>query len=645
MFYVSYKKAMCTVLSVLILMSVFVMIPTEKNQVEAASAPTGLKINEYSASAAKISWSKVSGASGYIVYRSTNGSNFSKLKTLNSKYTSYTNTGLVSGSSYWYAVASYQTLNGKTVISSRSSSVKLTATNAATVPIPSNFKAAEYSSSAVKFTWNSVSGVTGYYIYRSTDGKNYTKIKEINSASTKTYTNGGLALGKKYYYLIASYNKATNGTIEIGPKLSRPITITTSTAASISAPTDFRVTEYSSNAVKMSWKKVSGVSGYCVYRSTDGKNYTKIKNISSASTTTYTNGNLTSGKKYYYKIASYKKASNGTMAIGPKSGTTASLTTTSTAVTFKETASTEKTIKLVWNKVNNASGYELLRLNNSKNTYSKIYTASASTTSYIDQNLTADTDYCYKIRAYYKTGNSTSYSPYSSISVKTNPKGFSELSVYSVSYSSVTIRWTAVSGAKGYQIYKKASNGTYELCETVSSKVTSHTEGFLNPSTKYTFRVRAYYANGTTITYGNYAVITVTTSAESNREINMANDIFSLINAERKKAGIRLLQENSDIEKVAQLRAVEISQLFSEKRPNGKTWDTALDDAKIYKWRYIGELRSFGFLNSSSVVSDWMSDSSTKNQILDEKVTELGVGVHYKGSTPYYVAFFYRPID
>ena len=90
---------------------------------------------------------------------------------------------------------------------------------------------------------------------------------------------------------------------------------------------------------------------------------------------------------------------------------------------------------------------------------------------------------------------------------------------------------------------------------------------------------------------------------------------------------------------------MEISQLFSDKRPNGKTWDTALDDAKIYKWRYIGELRSFGFLNSSSVVSDWMSDSSTKNQILDEKVTELGVGVHYKGSTPYYVAFFYRPID
>lgn len=641
----SSKKLLCTILSALMFLSIFTTMPIIADEVNAAtSAPTGVKVSEYSASAAKISWSKVSGATGYIVYRSTNGSSFSKIKTLTSSSTSYTNTGLTSGSSYWYAVASYQTSNGKTSISSKSSSVKVTTTTSASVPTPKNFKIAEYSNSAVKFTWSAVSGVTGYYIYRSTNGTSYTKIKDIISPSTTTYTNGSLSSGKKYYYLIASYKKSSSGTIAIGPKSSSPVTVTTTTATSVPAPTNFRIDEYSSNAIKLSWTKISSATGYYIYRSTDGTSYTKIKDITSASTTTYTNGSLSSGKKYYYRIASYKKSSSGIIAIGPKSSTTAKVATTSTTVTVSGKASNSTSIKLTWNKISNAEGYQIFRLDTSTNTYSKIYTASASTTSYIDKNLSPSTKYSYKIRAYYKVGTAIAYSPYTSFSAKTAVPALTGLSVSSPSYSSVTLKWTAASGASGYQIYQLSSTGNYELIATVASNVTSYTVGFLSPSTTYTFKVRAYYKNGSSTTYGEFAAIKATTTAAS-QEVSVADEIFTLINAERKKAGIRLLQKNDEITEVAQLRAVEISEKFGEIRPNGKSWDTVLDDAGLYRWRYIGELRSHGFLSASSVVSDWMSDTTSKNQILDEKVTDLGVGVYYKGNTPYYVAFFYRPLD
>lgn len=58
-----------------------------------------------------------------------------------------------------------------------------------------------------------------------------------------------------------------------------------------------------SKAVKLSWNKVIGASGYKIYRSTSKSGtYKLVKTISSGSTTSYTNTKLSSKKTYYYKI-------------------------------------------------------------------------------------------------------------------------------------------------------------------------------------------------------------------------------------------------------------------------------------------------------------------------------------------------------
>ena len=59
--------------------------------------------------------------------------------------------------------------------------------------------------------------------------------------------------------------------------------------------------------VTIKWKKIKGVSGYAIYRSTKKSgSYKKIKTVKKASTTSYTNKNLSSNKKYYYKVRAYK---------------------------------------------------------------------------------------------------------------------------------------------------------------------------------------------------------------------------------------------------------------------------------------------------------------------------------------------------
>lgn len=63
--------------------------------------------------------------------------------------------------------------------------------------------------------------------------------------------------------------------------------------------------------LKVSWKKVPGVDGYILYRSTSKTNgYKAIKTIKNSNATSYTNGSLKDGKKYYYEIRAYKKTRN-----------------------------------------------------------------------------------------------------------------------------------------------------------------------------------------------------------------------------------------------------------------------------------------------------------------------------------------------
>lgn len=60
-----------------------------------------------------------------------------------------------------------------------------------------------------------------------------------------------------------------------------------------------------------SWGKVSGVDKYQIYYSTDGKNYTKLANVSGKKTS-YSTAKLDESKTYSFKIRSYKKVDGKT---------------------------------------------------------------------------------------------------------------------------------------------------------------------------------------------------------------------------------------------------------------------------------------------------------------------------------------------
>ena len=727
------KKVVSSVLAVLILLSVFLTLPMTAENVNAAvSAPTNLKVTEYSDKAAKLSWSKVAGVTGYLVYYSKDNSNFTKLKTINSQSTtSYTVGGLTAGKDYYFALISYTNINGKITKSKRTSSLKITATSSSSVPAPSNLKVAEYSNSAIKLTWTKASDVTGYYVYRSTDGKKYSKIKTLK-ASTTAYTNTSLTAGKKYYYSIASYKNTSTGAVAIGPK-SSAINITTTSSSSVPAPSNLKVAEYSNSAIKLTWTKAPDVTGYYVYRSTDGKKYSKIKTLK-ASTTAYTNTSLTAGKKYYYSIASYKNTSTGAVAIGPKSSAVNALTISSSKLSYpsgfavKEVAT--DAIKLVWNKSSNASGYYIYRSIDNKN-FSRIkalpssstsYTnialyldttyyykiasyvnsngsiglsdkspavnakttstsvsftsktststtitlnwdypsatgyqiyrldintgkyvkiASTSAKSYTDKNLSSDRYYNYKVRAYLVSGGITTYSPYNSVSVKTCLPAVKDFKAVSQTYYSVKLSWTKQNGAVNYEIYQLSPDSqVYKLITTLNSDATSYMVDNLTVNTTYKFRIRSVSSNKS---YSDYSTLSITTLGATD-DIIKANELYDEINKYRKSINLMQLKRDVSLDSIAITRAKEISQCFSDNRPDGTGWNTLLEEEGLGDYRFAGENIAKGMPDSASAVSVWLNRSVEGGNIREAIYTKIGVGVYCYRGVYHYVAIFYRPM-
>ena len=629
------KKVVSSVLAVLILLSVFLTLPMTAENVNAAvSAPTNLKVTEYSDKAAKLSWSKVAGVTGYLVYYSTDNSNFTKLKTINSQSTtSYTVGGLTAGKAYYFALISYTDINGKITKSERTSSLKITATSSSSVPAPSNLKVAEYSNSAIKLTWTKASDVTGYYVYRSTDGKKYSKIKTLK-ASTTAYTNTSLTAGKKYYYSIASYKNTSTGAAAIGPKSSAVNALTIS-SSKLSYPSGFAVKEVATDAIKLVWNKSSNASGYYIYRSIDNKNFSKIKALPSSSTS-YTNTALYLDTTYYYKIASYVN-SNGSIGLSAKSPAV-NAKTTSTSVSFTSKTSTSTTITLNWDYPS-ATGYQIYRLDINTGKYVKI--ASTSAKSYTDKNLSSDRYYNYKVRAYLVSGGITTYSPYNSVSVKTCLPAVKDFKAVSQTYYSVNLSWTKQNGAVNYEIYQLSPDSqVYKLITTLNSDATSYMVDNLTVNTTYKFRIRSVSSSKS---YSDYSTLSITTLGATD-DIIKANELYDEINKYRKSINLMQLKRDVSLDSIAITRAKEISQCFSDNRPDGTGWNTLLEEEGLGDYRFAGENIAKGMPDSASAVSVWLNRSVEGGNIREAIYTKIGVGVYCDRGVYHYVAIFYRPM-
>ena len=319
----------------------------------------------------QLKWSAVTGAEKYWIYRSTDGVNFKYYDSTTG--TSYTNCIAASGTEYYYKVKAAAVVNGKDVASDFSNTKSLFTTPAApSVSITT-------SKGKPKLTWKAVKGADKYWIYRSTDGKNF---KYYNKTDEAGYTNYSTNIGTTYYYKVRAVktidgNDHKSDFSAVRSIQCRPAAVNLSISRSYGKP-------------KLTWDAVADADKYWIYRSTDGKNF---KYYDTTTKTSYINSGAAFNTTYYYKVKAVKVVNGRNVVSG--SGSAKSVITALAKPSVSITTSDGKPY-ISWDAVDGATGYYVFRSTDGKN-YSVLgYT---TRTNYTNTASNAGTTYYYKVKA------------------------------------------------------------------------------------------------------------------------------------------------------------------------------------------------------------------------------------------------------
>lgn len=306
-----------------------------------------------------------------------------------------------------------------------------------------------------------------------------------------------------------------------------PNVIVTMNGRMLTNGSDYTVT-YSNNInVGTATMTVTGIGSYS---GTKTINYTiEAKNIENCLTTAVDNYQYT-GNTYTPNVTITDSTTGKTLAAGTdytitysnnKNPGTATITVTalsknytgskvisfqiaSAAVSGLRTSTIKNnSIKLAWSAQDYADGYQICNSSNR-------VVATTTKNRYTVKGLTSCTTYKFKVRSYVENADgSISYGSFSTaVSAKTL-LNTPTLKAKSTKKGKVTLTWTKVSKATGYEIYYSTKkDGIYTRLKTISKSSTrKYVDSGLASGEKYYYTIRAYRTTNGVKTYSNYNTI------------------------------------------------------------------------------------------------------------------------------------------
>jgi len=339
-------------------------------------ATPSLSVSATAATSVTVSWSAISGATAYYV--STNGSTYTSVGNV----TSYTFTGLTTGTAYTFYVKAY---NSSTALYGTAGTVSGTPTAAPGTPTQS----ATSTDTSITISWAAGTGTTGswkLYVWSSLSPLTNVASSPYSytTATTSLTISSGLSRNTPYYYQILAYSGAgqTGSFTYASPD-------TNTIYTKLQAPSLNQGATYTSTSAEVTWSAITGATSY--QSSTDGSTYTSIGNV-----TSYTFTGLGTGSTNTL----YIRAANSNTVGMPGSATiyTSPATPTQSAGSITQTTAT-----ISWSGATGAGSYKLYVRQAGTNITSSPFDLASNVSSQALTGLTAGTAYTYQILAYTKT--------------------------------------------------------------------------------------------------------------------------------------------------------------------------------------------------------------------------------------------------
>jgi fibronectin type 3 domain-containing protein len=423
-----------------------------------------------------LSWNYVSGATWYDVYWSTapgvTQAN-SRIRTYYSRY--YNHYNLTNGQQYCYAVVAGNN-GGESALSQEvcgtpqpppapSGAPSLTA-----VPLDAS----------TRLSWTQVQGATLYYVYfKSGAGVTKQNGTRLGVGRYGPYVHYGLTNGTSYCYVAAAVNSGGEG------PASAETCVTPTQPPAPGTPTQFYVTP-GNGLVRAYFGSVQNALQYNLYWSTQAgvtpATGTKIAGVY----TGYTHAGLTNGTPYYYVVTALN--STGESAPTAEASATPSVPQVPAAPQNVNATPGNGQVMVEWGAVQGATSYTLYwstAANVSKQTYAGRFTFAQSP--YTHTGRINGTAYYYVVTASNGNGEGPESAVVSATPQVALPNAPQNL-VATAGDGQVTLTWSAVQGATGYNLYW----GTQAGVSKASTRISSVTSGYVH--TGRTNGTACYYA-------------------------------------------------------------------------------------------------------------------------------------------------------
>ena len=158
------------------------------------------------------------------------------------------------------------------------------------------------------------------------------------------------------------------------------------------APTNLVAAATGQTTISLTWDAVPNATSYNVY---NGETVV----VSGLTVTSYTVEGLTAGTEYCYNVTAVNEIGESEHSTEACATTLAVPTAPAAPTNLVATATGQTTISLTWNAVQNATSYNVYSNEN-------VVASGLTATSYIVENLTAGTQYCYNVTAVNEVGES-----------------------------------------------------------------------------------------------------------------------------------------------------------------------------------------------------------------------------------------------
>ncbi len=402
----------------------------------------------------------------------------------------------------------------------------------------------------VLISWDKQEDADAYKIFRKEKGKEKVEIAHISEKETNTFLDTTVSNCVKYNYTVSVVKGDITG--EESEKTEIMFVKTPVLKKAVNGK----------GYITVSWKAVSGVSKYRVYKKTGNSDWDYIKTVNSPNTS-FKDEKVVNGKTYLYTVRAIKDDFGSGI---DEKGVKGKYVSVPENIKIKNT---DNKLSVTWNKVKNVKQYNVYRKDTNNTTWKLV--AKTTSNKYVDRYVKNGIVYRYTVRAVGKNDGLSAYISGEKL-VALKAPGVKLI----CTSDGIRIKWYEMATATGYRVYKKApGDSKWELLAKVSGNTNTYKlDKSVTKGKKYIYAVRQVRGN----TLGSYNLEGISTKFNPAPTITLHHSPKGIL-VEWNKAAVG---KNYEIER---------------KTESNKTWKKIATVKGLSKVKYTDSKARYGEMN------------------------------------------------